>query len=573
MNRLTMPIAKVLSISACMMLAYTGMASAQEDTVGALVDVGTFAVNVPDLDDWNATVDKAKGVVEFSRTKQEVLSLFVPAGGMISMVVFKNRPSGGTPALWVMTEHEMATHFRTGELLGVVATAPKGAKLLSATMDSAIVADKKTYRLVYAVGLGNTVSTSMLHVYFPPEFPRTKEFFGFLINETSVKSMFTSEDLAQITPLIRSLHAVGSTSTLPGVEGDLLRASASGDSAKAKHLVESGANVNALPRDGRGPLALAVLYGHESLVRYFVDHGATVNPENIQEIYHPLASAILAREVRIATYLLERGAKPNVIADGYWSPLPRAIAMHLDTGFVAALLARGADPNLQLVWTPLMHAANEGLAPIVSQLIDHGANVNLADKNGETALTVALGNNQPEVAGLLLAGGANPNAATKDGTSPLMLAAACSDTTSLVRLIEQDANVDAVNDVGSSPLSVAAWNGQTDCARILLNHGATVDHRDKDGFTPLYTAIYRGQVDCAHVLLERGADINARSARGWTPLMSAANRGDSVAVDLLISRGAKLDIENEKGDTALDLADDKDFDTIVALLETAGARD
>lgn len=563
-----------LVVSVCIILASTGIAFAQQDSLGTLIDVGTFTVRIPDVDDWSVKIDKEKSLVEFSRTKQALLSLFVPAGGRTSMTVFKSRPVGGTPGIWVMTEQEMARHIRAGELSSVVATAPKGAKLVSVKVDSAIIEGKTYYRLAYSVDLGKTGATSILHLYFPPEFPRTKEFFGFLIVEASVRSMFTSEDLEQIKPLMRSLQTVGSASTLPGVGGDLLRASAAGDSVRVKYLVEGGAAVNSLPSNGRGALALAALYGRESVVRYLIDRGANINPGNISEIYSPLTSAILAREVGIAEFLLAKGAKANALADSQWSPLIRAITTHLDTGFAATLLAHGADPNLCQTRPPLIYAVDEGLAPVVVQLINHGGSVDSQNKFGETALIFALANNSPEIAGILLARGANPNAASKAGDSPLIHAAASGDTISLARLIQLGARVNATNNLGFSALSAAADNGRTDCARLLLSHGAMIDQRlgKDDGRTPLYLAIQGRHIDCVRLLLEKGADINARTTLGWTPLMAAAKRGDSVAVDLLISRGAKLDLENEDGDTALDIADDKDFDGIVAMLKKAASQ-
>lgn len=565
-----------LTVSLWIIFSSPEISFSQQDSLGTLIDVGTFTVRVPDVDDWSVTLDKEKGFVEFSRTKQKLLSLFTSgAGGGTSMTVFKNRPSSGPPGLWLMTEQETATHFLENELGSMTSLfGGRGVKLLRAAMDSVQIEGKTYYCLSYGTSMGRAASESILYLYFPPEFPREKEFFGFLISESYVAgSIFASKDLEQIRPLMQSLQTVGSASTLPGVQGDLLRAVASGDSAKVKQLVEGKAGINAQPHGGRGPLALAALYGHESIARYLVDHGATINPENISEIHSPLTSAILGREVRIAEFLLEKGARANVLADSQWSPLNRAITMHLDTVFVATLLAHGADPNLRGIRTPLMYAASEGLAPVVTQLINHGAIVDIQNHYGETALMNALYHHEPEVAAILLTRGANPNATSNRGDTPVMLAAQSGDTISLARLIQLGAAVNATNKVGLSALAAAADNGHTDCARLLLTQGAAVDQHLEDGRTPLYLAIQGRHTDCARLLLEKGANIDARTDVGWTPLMAAAKRGDSVGVDLLIARGAKLDIENDDGDTALDIADDKDFDAIVAMLKKAESRD
>lgn len=578
-TRLHRAIGKLLSLVLANLAVWLGsthasgaISPAQPDSLGTLVDVGTFSVRVPDVDDWDVRIDKQKCLVEFSRTKQKVLSLFVPAGGITSMNVFRNRPSDTTPGVWVMTEQAMADHFRQGELLSVMTTAPRGAKLDSSRVDSAVIDGRTYYRLAYSVSTAKFGVKGILHLYFPPEFARTKEFFGFLVTDASVTSWFTVEDVDRIRPLMRSLQTVGSASTLPGVEGDLLCACSSGDSARVRYLVEGGANPNALPGDGRGPLGLACLYGHQSVVRYLVERGAKVNPA-AAEIYSPLSSAILGREVRIAELLLAKGARANVLADSQWTALIRAITMHLDTNFVARLLACGADVNLAGTRSPLMQASSEGLAPVVLQLLDHGANPDWQDAYGWTALFAALERNCQEVAGILLSRGANPNATSKTGESPLIYAARSRDTASIARLIQLGARVNVANKWGFSPLAVAADNGCTECVRLLLSQGATIDRKSEDGRTPLYLAVQGRYVDCMRLLLDNGADISASTTLGWTPLMAAAKRRDSLSVALLISRGAKLDMENNEGDTALEIADDYDFESIVEMLEKAAKHD
>jgi uncharacterized protein len=561
------------SIVLVMMVAPSQSAKGQDDTVGTLVDMGTFSVNVPDLDDWTVDRNLEKGIVELSRSKQKLLSLFSSgAGGGSSMTVFRNRPGGGTPGIWLMNEQQTADNFRASEAEGLLQD--RRLNIVAAERDSIMFEGKRYYRFLYAVRLGKATSESILYLYFPPEFPRTKEFFGFLISESYVTgSIFASKDLDQIKPLLRSLKTDGSTSTFPGVKGELLRAAANGDSATVKRLVESGVDVNAVPRDGRGPLALAALYGHERIVRYLADHGALVNPLIPWELHSPLTSAILGRETRIAGFLLERGARANTLADSQWTPLIRAITMHLDTGFVANLLAHGADPNLGIAWTPLMHAANEGLAPVVAQLLDRGAVLDFPNANGETALILALKGNSPEAAEVLLARGANPNAGSKNQMSPLIWAARAGDTASITRLLNMGARVNACNDAGTSALGYAALRGHPECIRLLAGRGATIDLANMYGFTALHLAVLNSHPDCALVLMEKGADINARTKKGATPLMLAAEAGDSAVIRLLLSHGPKLDIENDDGDTALEIADDKDFDAIVAMLKKAGAKD
>ena len=81
------------------------------------------------------------------------------------------------------------------------------------------------------------------------------------------------------------------------------------------------------------------------------------------------------------------------------------------TDDVRLLLERGANPNLQNKdgWTALMYAAGSDRPLTVRLLLERGANPNLQDKGGWTALMYAVRNDYAEVVRLLLERGANPN--------------------------------------------------------------------------------------------------------------------------------------------------------------------
>jgi ankyrin repeat protein len=71
---------------------------------------------------------------------------------------------------------------------------------------------------------------------------------------------------------------------------------------------------------------------------------------------------------------------------------------------VELLLKRGAEVNVQGAlegFTPLMTAAAEGLADVVRILLEAGANRDIKDQDGDTALTFARQNGHTEVVKLL----------------------------------------------------------------------------------------------------------------------------------------------------------------------------
>ncbi|MDR3706689.1 MAG: ankyrin repeat domain-containing protein [Capsulimonadaceae bacterium] len=109
------------------------------------------------------------------------------------------------------------------------------------------------------------------------------------------------------------------------------------------------------------------------------------------------------------------------------SPLHRA-CFSGDLSTVRHLVDAGADVNLQGERngrdTPLMLAiaAEENRGAIVKLLIDHGANVRLADNKGRTALHLAALYGDLPLATLLLAHGADVNARDAEGHTSLSYA-------------------------------------------------------------------------------------------------------------------------------------------------------
>lgn len=113
-----------------------------------------------------------------------------------------------------------------------------------------------------------------------------------------------------------------------------------------------------------------------------------------------------------------------------------------------------AEPKLGI--TPLMLASKGGRKAAVEALFNAGANVNIQDSNGDTALHYAVGDGREEIVGFLLSKGAEVNARNRlEGDTPLMVALdVC--RPSLVRLLLQNgAEMTAPNNAGTTPMARA----------------------------------------------------------------------------------------------------------------------
>lgn len=142
--------------------------------------------------------------------------------------------------------------------------------------------------------------------------------------------------------------------------------------------------------------------------------------------YASLAGAVYAGHLKALELLLEAGADANSSNALGISVLMLASAGGLP-GVVALLLEKGANPNVQDISgrTALMWAAAEGGTPaVVSLLLGAGSDINATDRAGQTALLWACRESRTDLVQILLQSGADPAVADNCGDTALSLAQA-----------------------------------------------------------------------------------------------------------------------------------------------------
>ncbi len=253
--------------------------------------------------------------------------------------------------------------------------------------------------------------------------------------------------------------------------------------------------------------------------------------------------------------------------------------------------------------TLLMYAVFYGDASMVRLLLDQGANPNIANDAGATALMWAAGD--LEKTRLLVDHGADVNARSDGGRTPLMITAGRGGSGAAVKfLLEHGANPSATAPGLVAPLSVlseAASTGDEAVVEMLIEHGADVKAA---GFLPLVFSVFANCAKCIETfskgappdffniavvflapplgdarmvktMLDRGASPNAQDPSGNTILMLAASSG-AMPVDVvktLIDHGADVNAKNPEGMTALDLAKRHGHTPVVDVLVQAGAKE
>ena len=241
--------------------------------------------------------------------------------------------------------------------------------------------------------------------------------------------------------------------------------------------------------------------------------------------------------------------RANVLGSGHYgsgefpcedAPLAKA-ADNGDLASVEVLLKYKADievreDHLRDVWfiiirTALFLAAVYGGIHILRCLLENGADVNarVSVDDNSTPLMIAAANSQRDVVTFLIEHGANVDLRDEDGFTALHYA--CLDIAyigvgeMLGCLIENGADVNARTNEDCTPLMIACDNDHVYAVKFLMEHGANVDHQDRDGRTAVHHAVNREAYQCLSYLTENGADVNARTYDGRTPLMIATARG------------------------------------------------
>ena len=174
---------------------------------------------------------------------------------------------------------------------------------------------------------------------------------------------------------------------------------------------------------------------------------------------------------------------------------------------------------------------------------------------------------------LLESGTIAADSTERDGTTALHVAVEHNAEGLVGRLIAAGADASAANRYGVRPLHIAALNGNAVILGLLLEAGADPDSALPEGETALMTAARSGNVDALNVLLRAGANVNVREAwRGQTALMWAAAENNPQAIARLLAAGAERDAVSAGGEfTALKFAVRAGAIEATRALLTAGA--
>ncbi len=336
---------------------------------------------------------------------------------------------------------------------------------------------------------------------------------------------------------------------LDEIKSELFDAVREGRIDRVKSFFKQGLSVNTLHRVGfdqnTTPLIQAASAGNAQMVGFLLGRGAHINHRQADDttaLFHAVRSAdnggrtpkYVIDYPKTIQLLLKAGANPNLANHNRAAPLYFAKEVWL----VKALLKGGADPNLHEGSDIfLQHARYKGTLGLLWKA---GADADVRDYSGQSALHVAAAHNQLDNVKLLLRAMIPEIVRSKDKNGKTaMHHAAYGGNSEIVRLLLaqglQPTKDSLQASIEQGYLDVARQQFKALGSAIWPSVGATQSVN-----LEIYTLILQNQTAKALAVYKA---FEASACQGATPLMSAVELGNKEAVAALIALGVNVDYQ------------------------------
>lgn len=160
--------------------------------------------------------------------------------------------------------------------------------------------------------------------------------------------------------------------------------------------------------------------------------------------------------------------------DNQMTPLMYAVQMKTMPNNTAIMPSR-AVPYATVGYALFNNKVNENKEKILALLIENQAQLELKNKNGLTALHIAVNSQNINAVVQLIKAGANVNSVSTSRYTPLMVAAFNGSLPLVKLLIAAQADISAKTKNGSDALSLAASKEHPNIMEELIKHGADTE--------------------------------------------------------------------------------------------------
>ena len=345
-------------------------------------------------------------------------------------------------------------------------------------------------------------------------------------------------------------------------------------------LLEKKANPNLRDEHGDTPLHIAIILNRPiELIQTLLGGGSDVFIRNIQG-KTPLFIAVEGKRKDIIPLLLSYGSE--IFAAENTGITPFALAVRDGDEIFDLLVTEDTVNQRDGGGNTLLHSVvrNRGNPRHLGKILEKRAIVDARNREGDTALHIAVRMNLRDDGEFLISRGANIFSVNALGDSPLYNALTSSGgirywiinphttgakdglgnnmlhyaanwklNNAIPAIIQRSVPVESTNATGETPLFMAVKANSPATIKVLLENRANIKASDSQGYNLLHAAVRWNALDAASFLIASGIDINAHTLNGDTALHIAVSLGLTDMDSLLISEGANLEVRNIDGNT------------------------
>ncbi len=266
-----------------------------------------------------------------------------------------------------------------------------------------------------------------------------------------------------------------------------------------------------------------------------------------------LIQAIKKQDIERIKFLLLANVSTNEKNDEGETPLGVAIT-YPSQDIVVMLLDRGAlvnEPSRYGV-TPLMTVAALGTGKNLNILLDYGANPDLQDNQGRTALMYAVETlNYDTASALLDIPKIDLSLKDKKGKTAFMHVLDKQDANMLDLFAAKGVKVDSKDKATRDLFFKSVKNNDENMVRLLIACGYKVDNQDTAAKTSFLNAVKNNKVEMAEIFLQAGVNPNSKDSLGTPALITAVKNNNLEMTEVLLSAGADSNIKDGLATPAL----------------------
>ncbi len=285
----------------------------------------------------------------------------------------------------------------------------------------------------------------------------------------------------------------------------LHRAAERGHLGITRMLYSAGAQLNARNRRKQTPLFLAAAAGKIKTLKFLLGKGAKSTITSTKQI-DPLTISIINRHEQIAKILL----KQPLAKKGIHQALLRATQSRMQDIAIrltkqSSMLDKVDQKGRSVLW----YSVDLGLTDLTKTLLNNPRpiSLNIADKQGYTALARAVLRDNLPIARLLIKKGANIHSLTQEQNSLVMLAIQAGNQKMTAYLLTTPIDLDAGNNNGETAIMMAAGAGADAIIKKIIAAGADLQLRNQDDLNAYQIAKNSGHDKTAELIRSHSGTI------------------------------------------------------------------